>query len=95
MRAIDADKMKADLLTVNPQFETMIDWCISVLDAQPTIEQERKIGQWIGTEYNGYADGNIVYYEWECSECGCVIEEEGRPTYNYCPQCGAKMEEEQ
>ena len=40
MRAIDADKMKADLLTVDPQFETMIDWCISVLDAQPTIEPE-------------------------------------------------------
>ncbi len=91
MRLIDADAMKADLLTVDPQYETMIQWCITVLDAQPTIEPERKTGEWIGTEYDGYADGNSVYYEWKCSKCGCIIEEEGRPTYNYCPQCGAYM----
>lgn len=40
MRLIDADAMKADLLTVDPQYETMIAWCITVLDAQPTIEPE-------------------------------------------------------
>lgn len=43
MRLIDADSMKADLLTVDPQYETMIQWCITVLDAQPTIEPERWI----------------------------------------------------
>lgn len=58
---------------------------------EPTIEPERKTGEWIGTEYDGYADGNPVYYEWKCSKCGCIIEEGGRPTYNYCPQCGANM----
>lgn len=45
MRLIDADKMKEDLLTVDPQYETMIQWCITVLDAQPTIEPERKKGE--------------------------------------------------
>ena len=38
MRLIDADAMIADLLTVDPQYETMIKWCCTVVDAQPTIE---------------------------------------------------------
>lgn len=36
-RLIDADKMCADLATVDPQYETMIDWCIQVTNAQPTV----------------------------------------------------------
>ena len=57
-----------------------------VIDA----EQVRH-GKYIGTEFDGYADGSPVYYEWKCSECGCVFEEE-EPTYNYCPNCGARMD---
>lgn len=48
-------------------------------------------GEFIGTEYDGYADGNPVYCEWVCSECGCVFEDE-EPTYRFCPNCGAKMD---
>lgn len=36
-RLIDADSMIADILTVNPQFESMIEWCAQVTNAQPTI----------------------------------------------------------
>lgn len=50
-------------------------------------------GYYIGTEFDGYADGNPVYYEWECSECGCVFEDD-EPKYRYCPNCGAKMDAE-
>ena len=49
-----------------------------------------KKGKWIGTEYDGYADGNPVYDEWACSECGCTFEDE-EPTYKFCPNCGADM----
>lgn len=52
-----------------------------------------KHGRFIGTEYDGYADGNPVYYEWKCSACGCVFEDD-EPTYHYCPNCGARMESE-
>ena len=52
---------------------------------------ERNVGKWIGTEFDGYADGYPVFYEWKCSECGCIFEDE-EPTYNYCPRCGAKMD---
>ena len=34
---IDKQKMKSDLLTVDPQYKTMIDWCYQVTDAQPIV----------------------------------------------------------
>lgn len=57
------------------------------ISMMPTIE-ERKTGTFIGTKYDGYADGKPVFYEWKCSECGCVFEDE-EPTYNFCPNCGS------
>lgn len=51
----------------------------------------QRTGHWI--EQDGF-DGDTYY---DCSECGesfCLID--GTPTdnlYNYCPDCGAKMEE--
>lgn len=51
---------------------------------------ERKTGKWVGTEFDGYADGYPVYYEWKCSACGRIVEDE-EPTWNFCPNCGAEM----
>ena len=85
VRLIDADKMKADLLTVDPKYETMIQWCITILDAQPTIEPERKTGKWI-TE--SFEDDFTVAYSLKCSECGKYYGWK----HNFCPNCGAKME---
>lgn len=62
-------------------------------EAIEAVKAERK-GHYIGTQYDGYADGCPVYDEWVCSECGCVFEDE-EPTYNYCPNCGARMDGEQ
>lgn len=64
-------------------------------DNCPLVEVSTPVkhGKFIGTEYDGYADGNPVYYEWKCSECGCVFEGE-EPTYRYCPNCGCRMDEE-
>lgn len=36
-RLIDKDKMIEDLLTVNPQFHYLVDWCLMVTEAQSTI----------------------------------------------------------
>lgn len=36
-RLIDKDKMIADLLTVDPHYQDLIDWCLQVTEAQPTI----------------------------------------------------------
>ena len=54
---------------------------------------ERKTGKWCA-DYDGYADGEPVYDMWWCSACGEYFDEwDDRPTWKYCPNCGAKMEE--
>ena len=52
----------------------------------PSAQPERKKGKWINRSLN------ILYPEWErytCSVCG-----EHSNRYDYCPNCGAKMDEE-
>lgn len=57
-------------------------------DVRPVVR-----GHYVG-EYDGYADGNPVYDMWYCSECGCFFEDwDEKPTYNFCPNCGADMRE--
>ena len=70
--------------------KTRKEWTEEIIKALPTVQPEPKTGKWIGTEFDGYMDGNPVFYEWQCSECGCIFEDE-EPTYNFCPNCGADM----
>lgn len=51
-----------------------------------------KHGYWVG-EYDGYADGNPCYDTWHCSECGWECDDDEEPTWKFCPNCGAKMDE--
>ena len=87
------EKMK---IVINNYFKTECSVNTSIREAFEkgfrigASKVQNKHGKFIGTEYDGYADGNPVYYEWKCSECGCVFEEE-EPTYRYCPNCGARM----
>ena len=56
--------------------------------------RENVRGEFIG-EYDGYADGEPVYDMWSCSVCGCYFEDwDDKPTYNFCPNCGAYMKGE-
>ena len=51
-------------------------------------------GHWIG-EGDGYADGELVYDVWNCSECDyCIDDGTDDPEClpKYCPGCGAKMD---
>ena len=68
-------------------------WCEEITALREIPPAEPKKGHWIGIS-DGYADGYPVYVEWECSCCG-VIEEDEKPTWNYCPNCGAKMEDDE
>jgi hypothetical protein len=54
---------------------------------------ERRKGQWIGTEYDGYADSCPVYNVFECTCCGWEHDGEEDTLTDYCPNCGAKMKE--
>lgn len=64
---------------------------IPAADVSPVVH-----GLWIG-EGDGYADGEIVYDVWHCSECDHTIDDgTDDPDYlpNYCPNCGANMDGE-
>lgn len=56
--------------------------------------------RWEGIWGDGYAEdeeGNpqIVYEEFECSNCGQEHLADGEPEWNYCPECGARMDGDQ
>lgn len=73
----------------------LIDKVLARVSAAPTIDAVPVVhGHYVG-EYDGYADGNPVYDMWYCSECGYYFEDwDDKPTYNFCPNCGAKMDGE-
>lgn len=90
MRLIDADALcfASMLERIDQHFAE------DAVNEAPTVDAEPvRHGKWIGTEFDGYADGVPVYYEWKCSACGCIVEEE-EPTWIFCPNCGAKMDGE-
>lgn len=87
---IDRELLKSELIkkwnvSDDHDFANKDVW--KVVEGLPSAEPKK--GHWIGIS-DGYADGYPVYDEWECSCCG-VIEEDEEPTWNYCPNCGAKM----
>lgn len=53
---------------------------------------EPKTAVWVG-EGDGYFDGEIVLDTWYCSKCNYLYDYDEKPDWNYCPNCGAKMEE--
>lgn len=54
-----------------------------------------KKGKWEPIEYDGYADGAPVWDVWECSECGFEHKGDEDTLTRFCPDCGAKMEDEE
>ena len=88
-RLIDAD-MLTEVLKSNGLKDSLVYMFINqepTVDAKPVIH-----GEWIGLEYDGYADGNPVYDLWECSHCNCEWDGEEDTLPSYCPDCGAEME---
>ena len=75
---------------------TALDMALSAL-RPVSREQVEKVwrGEWIGSA-DGYADGELVYDTWTCSECGHVIDEEDDPDMlpQFCPKCYAAMTDE-
>lgn len=73
-------------------------YCTQKLRALPSADVAPVVhGKWIGIWGDGYAetdDGSveIVYEEFECSNCGCVHHSDGEPVWDYCPECGARMD---
>ena len=66
------------------------DWFENLVKSQPIADvQEVRHGKWI------YVDGVLDWADYKCSKCE-YIQKFGDDTcfYNYCPECGAKMDKE-
>lgn len=97
--AIDQDTLDYEDLTeinrINIQFDKDCKQnTIDLLKNAPTIEPERKKGEWINKP-----DIYLDEQTWECSECGEPwIFIDGTPSENnanFCPNCGAEMKGEE
>lgn len=76
-RLIDADALSQEIeslrVTVSGRPATLDDAksdVLRVIDEQKTVDAAPVVpGQWVGSG-DGYADGELVYDMWACSECG-------------------------
>ena len=106
MRLIDADSLVRNIKKWEkyignyekeiPYNEDIYVSIMMTIEDEPTVDAVPvRHGHYVG-EADGYANGELVYDVWKCSECGCVFEDDyEKPTYNYCPNCGADMRGEE
>ena len=68
---------------------------VKELESVPAADVAEVVhGEWQG-ESDGYADGELVFDVWHCSNCDhCIDDGTDDPERlpNYCPDCGAKMD---
>ena len=82
MLLIDAEKLRDDIFNDSDYNNDTINHFLDVVDEQPEVDAEPVVhGHWIE---------NPCLYGAFCSRCG---ENYGIP-FNFCPNCGAKMDEE-
>lgn len=93
-RAALLDKLELLAKYEDPFRETVIRGVMFTIRSETAVDAEPvKPGEWVGTA-DGYAEGELVYDMWECSECGYDADgADEKPNWNFCPNCGADMRE--
>ena len=87
MRIIDAKALEREIKEIFQSNPFLMGILLRWVRRQPTIEAEPvRHGRWKPLEKR--FDGDLDWYC--CSDCGKLIG--GRVHYNYCPNCGAKMD---
>ena len=89
MRTIDADALidkYGDWYTEEGTEEGYIGTIKGIVDSMPTIEPERKKGEWIVT-----SEFEDCYYA-KCNQCNITqVFYFNTPLTNFCPDCGSLM----
>jgi len=90
MRLIDADELKKDFRLNFGGVSHAVAAC-EIIDRQPTIDPEspRPHGTWVVLTIDNYSNCGIF----GCSQCKTAAGIITRPTWRFCPHCGAKMED--
>ena len=85
VRPIDANALKTSF----EEDGHLSNYIEEFIDNAPTIDAEPvRHGRWLYNSYPTVWYGHGEPPEWVCSEC----EERAYNTYDYCPNCGAKMD---
>lgn len=85
MRLIDADALMKDQYIIDDSgtaYGKRLYVTFDEIENAPTIEPEQKKGKWI--------DAREYCSEFMCSNCHRLNRNN---TYNFCPDCGARMED--
>ena len=87
------------LIDANATINAFTNWLTSRYDGRlprdivaeiPTVDAVEVVhGRWIEKEEKIWNLEKPIVTGWECSKCGEMY---GHYTYNYCPNCGAKMD---
>lgn len=88
IRRTDAIKAIEDLPNAYNGWSDAYDkaYVIGTLEEVPTVEPKR--GEWIEFDTKW---GRSLYYCTNCMETSEVPTAFGKPLYNFCPNCGARM----
>ena len=100
VRLIDANVFIKDLTAMKSAYDAIaLDGMVKALKEAPTIDPEslRPHGKWFECDYVEY-DGHseCIHYPKAalgCTNCRNVFKKELLWKRNYCPNCGAKMED--
>lgn len=94
MRAIDADALEKEGWSLHRTIrvdKNTEEYQTKPLKRVPTIEPQRKKGEWI-PEFDGKFTGGAYWFS--CSKCKRIVPEVRNGGWNFCPTCGARMEGE-
>lgn len=102
--AIDAIEEYADRLQMVdwkenpgvPYKAYALNWCINTIRDLPSVTPKQKRGKW---EEKAVSDEKVID-EWQSARCSACGKYHTAPymyyfnNYNFCPNCGARMKEE-
>ena len=95
-RLIDVDNLKPDYVVAATSNHEPSYWYVSMgqINNAPTVEAKPiRHGRWKKVCEIRYVGDSYLRSLYECSVCGADFQEIGYG-YSYCPNCGAKMDEE-